>query len=159
MSLTFRLLGLIILLVATTGLCVQYAKADLWSQPKIEDISTNPATIDGEKTLLFGKVLAVNDDYGIIKIANGPIKLTVENVPPSVITSVKPGGSIQVYGTLREESEVIVADEIVIDFRHRADRIYVYAASIFGGLIAAGYFLYHWRVDWHGLRFTSRGSK
>jgi len=160
--LNYRVLGLGVLLLLLTGVCVQYAAADHWSYPSTDDIASEPEAHDGETVLLFGVVRAVDETSAEIVVFAGTdpkLELTVVDAPATVTGNVEVGGSVQIYGTLREGSSVVVADGVVVDFRHAIDRFYAYGTSILGGILAALYFLRHWRVDVRTLRFRPRGDR
>lgn len=156
----YRLLGIVVLVILTGGLCVQYAATDHWAYPETEAVAAEPEAYDGEQLLLFGEVKAVTETTILIEIPTDPqsLELTVEGAPPDVIGSVTPGGEIQVSGTLRADGTTIVADRVVADFRSPGDFRYVYATSVLGAMLAAGYFLWYWRIDPRRLRFVRRGE-
>jgi hypothetical protein len=162
MTKPYRGLAIVLLLLLVGGLCVQYAATDHWSYPSAEEIASDPQTHDSDTVFLFGEVESVDVDRGTIILVTGDdpeVRFTVEDAPPSGTDGLEAGASIQVYGTLHDDANVIVAEEIVVDYRHARDRLYVYVTSILGGLLAAGYFLRHWRIDLRGLRFTPRGEE
>lgn len=151
-----------ILLVATAGLCVQYAGVDLWTYPSTAEIAAEPSASDGQRVLLFGTVESVDHATGELLISAGTdseLEFTVENVPPSLIDAVDTDGSIQVYGTLSKASSVLVADKVVVDYRHTADQTYVHLTSVLGSLLAAGVFLWYWRPNLRRLQFELRGDE
>jgi hypothetical protein len=159
--LNYRVLGVGVLLLLLTGVCVQYAAADHWSYPSTDEIASEPEANDGERVLLFGVVRAVDETSNEMVILAGTdpeLELTVVDIPGTVTGTIEVDGSVQVYGTLREGSSVVVADGIVIDLRHTIDRLYAYGTSILGGILAALYFLRYWRVDLRTLRFRPRGD-
>lgn len=161
MNRRYRALGIVLLLAATVGLCVLYAGAELWAQPSNDAVVESPTDVDGQQALLFGEVLSTDHDQqtAVIEIQEIPqVTVTVTNIRPEQLDQIETGASIQVFGTLEDDSSIIVADNIVIDYRGPADRLYVYATSILGGLLAAGYFLRYWRIEWRQLRFTPRGE-
>lgn len=162
MTNAYRSLAIVLLLLLIGGLCVQYAATDHWSYPSAEEIASDPQTHDGDTVFLFGEVESVDSDRGTIGLVTGDnpeIRFTIEDAPSSSTDGLEAGGSIQVYGTLREEASVVVAEKVVVDYRHARDRLYVYGTSILGGLLAAGYFLRYWRIDLRGGRFTPRGEE
>jgi len=158
-----RVLVVCVLLVGAAGLCVQYDRADLWTYPDAEQIATDPSAYDGQRTLLFGRVQSVdatNNELTFTVDSDPPLKLTIQQVPPSVIDTVGVDRSlVQVYGVLGAESTVLVAEDVVIDHRDSTDSLYVYLTSLLGGLLAAGYFLWQWRIDSRGLGFQPRGDR
>jgi len=158
----YRLAAICLLVCAAVGLCVLYAEADRWTYPDTEEIAIEPAAYDGQQVLLFGDVESVDRASQRLVITAGTdpeLEFTVESVPESVTDSVREGGSIQVFGVLAEQSTVIDATEIVVDYRDTTDFQYVYVASLLGGLLAAGIFLWHWQVDVRDLTFVPRGDR
>lgn len=162
MDTTYRFLGIAVLLLATGGLCVQYAATDHWSYPSPGDISADPEAYTGEQVLLFGDVESIDHTNEEIVMGVGgrstSLELIVEDVTPEIILDLESGGEIQVYGTLQEDASVIVADEVVVDYRHDGDRRYVLGTSILGGLLATGYFLWYWRINLRRFQFEPRGD-
>jgi len=169
-----RFVAICLLVCVAGGLCVGYAEADRWTYPDTEEIALDPATYDGQQVLLFGEVQSVDPAtlYGevqsidpaihtvVITAGSDPeLEFTVEAVPESSIISVREGAAIQVFGVLDGQSTTVVADEIVVDYRNGADFRYVYGSSLLGGLLAAGGFLWYWRVDPRKLEFVPRGDR
>lgn len=163
MSFEYRIFGLVLLLALSFGVCMQYATTDHWSYPGGSDIVSEPQKYDGEKTLLFGEVQAIDDTDGELVVlvpSDSVFEVTVTDVPATVIDEVRVGESmIQVYGTLQGGPNVMRADEIVVDFRHTGDRLYTYGTSLLGGILAIAYFLWHWRPELRTLRFVPRGDQ
>jgi hypothetical protein len=159
--LNYRVLGIGVLLLLLTGVCVQYAATDHWSYPGTEDIASDPEASDGEVVFLFGRVQAADGTSEQLVVRSGTeteIELIVRDVPATVTERVEVGSSVQIYGTLREGSSAVVAEAVVVDFGDGTDRLYAYGTSILGGILAALYFLRYWRVDLRTLRFRPRGD-
>jgi hypothetical protein len=162
METIYRIAIVCLLLFATGGLCVQYERADLWTYPNTEEIAADPGAYDGQRVLLFGTIESVDHATGELLISSGTdpeIQLTVHNAPPSLIDAVDTDGSIQIYGTLSKASSVVVADNVVVDYRHTADKTYVHLTSVLGSLLAAGVFLWYWRPNLRRLQFELRGDE
>lgn len=162
MTRLYRLAAICLLLCAAVGLCVVYAEADRWTYPDTEEIELDPGAYDGEQVLLFGDVQSVDPatQTAVITAGSDPeLEFRVEALDESTVESIGEGSEIQVFGVLAEQSTVVVADEIVIDIGYPVDRLYVYAASLLGGLLAAGGFLWHWRIDLQRLRFVPRSDR
>lgn len=161
MNRTFRFAAICLLLSAAIGLCILYAGADRLASPDAEEIATDPGGYDGQQVFLFGRVVSVDAASQSVEIVAGEDperRFAVESVPESTIDTIEPGAAVQVDGVLAMESTVLRADTVVVDYRNGADFRYVYATSLFGGLLAAAGFLWHWRVDpRHG--FVSRGDR
>lgn len=149
-----------LLLVVGVGLCVAYAGADLWAYPTPDDVATDPAAADGQQVLVFGEVQSVDGETVVVTWGSAPeVQLTIKGVPPDVSERLQPTAAIQVYGQLSDDSTVLVADEVVVDYYDMGDRIYTYGTSILGGLVAAGVFLWYWRPNWRNLQFEPRGGR
>jgi len=162
MNWRYRLAAICLLLSAAVGLCVLYEGADRGTSPDIEEIAAEPGAYDGQQVLLFGDVVSVDAaSRSVVMVAGDDPerRFSVESVPESTIDSVEAGSSIQVSGVLAEGSTVLIADSVVVDYRNRADRLYVYVTSLVGGLLAAGGFLWYWRVDPRRLGFVPRGDR
>jgi hypothetical protein len=162
MKRSYRLAAVCLLLSAAVGLCVLYAEADRYASPNVEEISAAPGAYDGQQVFLFGVVETVDAASRTLVFTAGADpdrRFSVESVPASTIDVVEPGSAIQVSGVLAEQSTVVVADGVVVDYRNRADRQYVYVTSLLGGLLAAGGFLWYWRVDPRRLGFLPRGDR
>lgn len=158
----YRFAAICLLLSAAVGLCVLYAEADRGAAPDVEAIATEPGAYDGQQVLLFGEVVSVDaaSRSAVMVAGDDPERgFSVESMSASTIDSIEAGSAIQVSGVLAEESTVLIADGVVVDYRNRADRLYVYGASLVGGLLAAGGFLWYWRVDPRKLGFVPRGDR
>lgn len=151
----YRALCIAILLVVTAGLCVQYAVADLWDYPGSSDVVERPDAHEGESVFLFATVQEIDGERVTVEWDDHDIDIA--SVEPETRAGLEPGASIQVDGTVTGPSTV-EPDEIVIDYRDVRDLAYVLGTSLLGGLLAAGYFLRHWRLDWRRLRFQPRGE-
>jgi hypothetical protein len=172
----YRLLAIAVLVVLGIGANVQFGSTQCRSYPEPADIMTDPAGTAGEKAFLFVEVERIDEQAGemtvlleekavtavgfggVTTVVTDRHELTVQSVDPAVLQSVEPGSSIQVYGTLRAASTVLVAENTVIDYRDGGDWSYTFGASILGAILAAGYFLYYWRPSWRSLCFEKRGG-
>lgn len=154
-----RIIALCVLLVATSGLCVQYDRTDLWSYPSTDEIATDPAAYDNQEMFVFVVIEEVNATDGTIFVDSSPSRIDVSALDPMFVDTLSPGASVQVYGTLREQSQLLVAEEIVIDYHGSDERLYTYVTSLLGAILAAGGFLRYWRVDWRAFGFEPRGDR
>ena len=162
MNRVYRLGAVCLLLCAAVGLCMLYAEADRLASPDVEEIAADPGAYNGQEVFLFGDVIAVDAASRTVTMVAGDdpeLELTVGSVPASTIAAVEPGSAVQVSGVLAKGSTVVVANGVVVDYRNRADRLYVYGSSLLGGLLAAGGFLWYWRIDPRQLRFVPRGDR
>lgn len=154
-----RLVVVGVLLVLTAGVCVQYAQAELWTYPNSDGILNVPEVHDNTAIFEFAVVQEVDSASEEIIVNIAPHRVDVRAIDPAVVDRLEPGSEIQIYGTLREESQLVVADTLVVDVQGTADRLYVYGTSLLGALIAAAGVLKHWRFDWRRLRFEPRGDR
>lgn len=172
----YQLLVVVVLCLVGVGANVQYASTDFRPYPEYDDIISDPAGADGKQAFLFVEVESVNEqagemsvrleeqevvDFGLAgptKVTTARHELTVRPADPSVLDTVKPGSSIQVYGTLQDGSTVLVAESSVVDYRGWEDWRYVFGTSLLGALVAGAYFFRHWRIDWRELCFQRRGD-
>ena len=160
MKTTRRVAVVGLMLVVGVGLCVAYAGADLWTYPSPDEVDADPGSHDGQQVLAFVDVQSVEDGAVTVTWGSDPtVEFTVEGVSGELREQLQPGASIQLYGQLDADSTVLVADEVVVDMHGTADRLYTYGISIFGGLIAAGVFLWYWRINWRKLQFEPRGDR
>jgi hypothetical protein len=170
-----RILAVFLLCVSSLGVGIQYESTTFRSYPERADIVTDPVGSDGEQVLLFASVVSVNEQAGELTVSlaekevtgvglNGIVavtethEITVLSVDPEVLAAVEPGASVQVYGTLGEESTVLTAENTVVDYDGSNDWRYVSGTSLLGALLAVGYFLRHWTVDWRQMCFQQRGE-
>ncbi|SNR25703.1 hypothetical protein [Halorubrum vacuolatum] len=175
-----RILAIGFLLVVTVGMNVPYATTDLRSSPEKADVSSNPAQFDGEDVFYFVQVDEVDEreealvvvfkNTSAVGIALDGLRVdtedvvhdrhevTIRPVDPSVIAEIEPGARIQVFGTLSEESSVLVAEEIVVDYRDSRDWIYVLGISLFGMSLAIVHFFRYWHPNPSELSFQKRGE-
>ena len=162
MNRIYRLTAVCLLLSAAVGLCVLYAEADRYASPSVEEITAEPGAFDGQQIFLFGDVVMVDAaSRTVVMVADEDVEreFAIESVPEPTVDAVEPGSAIQVDGVLAEGSTVVRADAVVVDYRNGADFRYVYGTSILGALLAAGGFLWYWRVDLRRLGFVSRGGR
>lgn len=173
---TYRLLAIGILLLAVGGTNVAYDTAEFRSYPESSAILSEPAAHDGEEVFLFADVKAVdkeNDELTIVleevritAVGLGGVteeqtarhEITVRASETTTFRGIEPGAYVQVRGTLREDSTVLVADSVVVDYSP-GDLTYIYATSVLGLLFAVGYFFRHWQINVQKLCFEPRGDE
>jgi hypothetical protein len=88
-----------------------------------------------------------NDDALVIGAANG--RFTVVGID----TTVEPGDSIQVYGTIRSD-ESIAAERAVVS--EQSGLRGLYAISTAALVLTVGVFFRFWQIDFQRLAFTAR---
>ncbi len=173
MQRAYRLLGIVVLTLAAVGVNVAYATAELQPGPDTTAIIDDPTAQDGKDVLLFAEVVresgeeltVVLEEKRVVGVGFGGTtsdatthEIVVQTEQSEIAGTVEAGSNIQIYGTLHEESTVLVAERIVVDFQNASDWRYMYLTSIVGTLIAVGYFFKHWRVNLREFRFEPRGE-
>jgi hypothetical protein len=177
MQATHRLLGIAVLIVLLVGLNFAVAAVDYRPYPNQDAIISEPAAHDGEQVFIFKEVETVSetDSQAVVLRKNNPVvdigldgvtrevtyreEVTVDLSGATVSGEIVPGAYIQVYGQLRDESSVIDADRVVVDYQDSADYTYMYGTSILGLLVAVAYFFKHWRIDFRAGCFEPRGEQ
>lgn len=154
-----RLAGVVALLGVLGGLSVHYAddSVDHSPYPVNEDLATDYGTYVGEETRLFGTVKRVDEGArrATIRVDSeeGPFEITVEGFD----ASVRPGGVVQVYGTLREDRVVEAANVEVVN-PAGGSKTYKYAVSAVGAVLVLALFFSHWRFDPDAVAFEVRSD-
>ena len=177
MQVTHRALGIAVLVVLLIGLNFAVAAVDYRSYPDKEAIHSDPAGFDGEQVFIFKKVETVNrpssqvvvlrkedrvvdiGSDGITKQFDYREEVIVDISDTTVSSTIGEDSQIQVYGQLRDESSVIDADRVVVDYQDSADYTYMYGTSILGLLVAVVYFFSHWRINLRAGCFEPRGEQ
>lgn len=155
-----RLAVIATLLVVLGGLCVHYGAAydDNWPHPTGDQIQDRGAdAFVGDRVLLFGEVTAVDADAETvtIQVMDDSDEVAAELEIRGVEQRVKPGGVVQVYGIL-ESASTMHADRTVIVNPDPSATAFKLGTSVIGLLLAAGYFLRHWRIDVRAFAFEPR---
>jgi len=174
---THRLLGIAVLIALLLGLNVVVAAVDYRPYPDGETIRSDPVAADGEQVFVFREVETVSktepqavvlrEDESVVGIGLDGItwdvayreEVTVDLSDATVSGELNAGSYVQVYGQLRDESSVIDADRVVVDYQDAADYTYMYGTSIFGLLVAVAYFFSHWRINVRAGCFEPRGKQ
>lgn len=177
MEVTHRLLGIAVLIVLLVGLNFAVAAVDYRPYPNQDAIISEPAAHDDEQVFIFNEVETVSeaDSQAVVLRKNNPVvdigldgvtrevtyhkEVNVDLSGATVSGEIVPSAYIQVYGQLRDESSVIDADRVVVDYQDSADYTYMYGTSILGLLVAVAYFFKHWRIDFQAGRFEPRGEQ
>ena len=160
MQLGYRLLAIGFVVVATTGLCVHYGMAydDNWPYPDADELAEEGDVYDGESVLLIAGVTdrLKEDRFQITLTTSDSERFDIEVV--GFEKQVEPGGVVQVYGPLDQGGLVQYADETVVVNENADDETYKLSLSAFAGVMAAGLFLYYWRVNLRKLQFEVRNG-
>ncbi len=177
MNLTHRLLGIAVLIALLVGLNFAVAAVDYRPYPNQDAIISEPAVHDGEQVFVFKEVETVSETSsqaivlrerepvvdigtdGVTRAVTYREQVTVDLSDATVSGELNTGSYVQVYGQLRDESRVIDADRVVVDYQDAADYTYMYGTSIFGLLVAVVYFFSHWRINLRAGCFEPRGKQ
>lgn len=160
---SYRLLVIVLLVVAVLGLGVHYAGAydDNWPYPTSTDIAEQPEAYAGEQVLLIEEVTQLDAGTGEATLTldgEGPgephdLSVDLDGV------DVETGGVVQVYGVLGQDgSKLTEVIEVVVVEAGSSDTRFKYLVSAIGLVFVAGFFLWHWRIDWRSLQFAQRGE-
>lgn len=157
-------LGLVLSL-ALLGLCVHYGATydESWPHPTGDQLAEEKDEYAGERVLVFGDVQAIGGDTITIHVTDGDgaVAAELEIRDVDLDENLEPGGIVQVYGVLETEPTAthdgsMVAEELGVVDPSPDATLYKHAVSAIGGLLAAGFFLRHWRIDYRRLRFEPR---
>lgn len=157
MRTTVRVLLIGLLIAATFGLAVHYGATydDNWPYPETEAVAENPAAYDGERILFIGQVESVDPDVNeIVYRPDDDLDFTLRVT--NFDDHVEPGGTVHVYGPIQDDGAVHLAQSTVVVNEHPGDSRYKLFMSGLGAILAAGLFLYYWRIDWRTLSFRER---
>jgi hypothetical protein len=155
MRLSSRVVLIALLSLGVVASGVHYADNhdQQWPYPTGDDIAADYTEHLGEKTLLFGTVRTVNSETATVVVSHsdGSVKLTVEDFE----ASVRPGGTVQVFGTLQPDQRV-VAETLVVVNPAESSKSYKYALSAVGAGVVLLSFFREWQVNTETLRFEVR---
>jgi len=149
--------ALLLAVVAGAGVHYDVAEPTHWPYPTDDDLAEAYEPAVGEPALLFGDVQSVDptDNTAVITVEHdtGEFDLRVTNLD----TSVEPGGTIQVYGTLQPDYTIAARSTVVVN-PAGSSTTYKYAVSALGALLVLIYFFRQWQVDRDTLGFVPRGD-
>lgn len=147
-------LGLV-LAAALGGAFVHYGASyeQQWPYPTQTELGEDYDAHLGQETLVFGTVES-NTETGLrirVDTASGPLSMRV----PDARVDVRPGGVVQVYGTVAPDSVLDAENVAVVNGAGDAE-LYKYAVSAVAALaILVGFFRY-WTVDTDAWAFEVR---
>lgn len=153
-----RGLVVVVLLGIAFGLTVHHAATydENWPHPTGDQLAEEPDGWDGEAVVLIEEVEAVSDDAVVVEVEDSDDELVTVVTAYGVDAEVEEGGTVQLYGELDDEASLMAVEETVVVNEDPFDQIYKLAMSVLGLVLAAGLFLYYWRIDWRRLRFVER---
>lgn len=153
-----RFAAILLLVGLTLGAGVHYEATDEshWPYPTDDQIGAEYERHVGERTLLFGDITAVDGPSTItvsVEADTGPFALTAHGVD----ADVRPGGTVQLFGTLRSDHHM-TAERVVVVNPAGGSFVYKYAVSLVGALLVLAAFFRSWAFDVDRLRFEPRGG-
>lgn len=176
MDLKQRSFIIVLILILVFPLGSIYASVDHRPYPEESAIVTDPVAYEGETVFIFTDVLTINEDQksvliqrendrvvdinlnGVTKRAEYRRNVTVQLDNASISGTIREDSYIQIYGDLRDESTVIDAEVVVVDYQDSSDYVYMYGISIFGACFAVVYFFRYWRINLRAGCFETRGE-
>ena len=157
----FRVVASVLLLFAVGGLCIHYgATYDTnWPHPTADQLDSDYDEYVGEQILLIGEVhsTAPTEETLTVEITDNADEVVAQIEVEETTTSVEPGGTVQVYGTLQADETLTQSTVAVVD-RGPTDKQYKLGISVLGIVFAVGYFLRYWRLNLRALAFEQRTS-
>ena len=151
----------IFLLFGVVGLGIHYGTTydAKWPHPTGDQLAADYDAYVDDEVLLIGEVTATTPAKETLTIEitddadEVAATITVHNTTKP--SAVKPGGTIQAYGTLQADKTMTPTSVAVVN-RDPAEAQYKLAVSVVGILLAIGYFLSHWRPNVRRLTFEQR---
>lgn len=149
----FALVALLLLATAGLGVAADATYEDRWPYPTADTLGTEYADHTGERTLLFGTVESVENGTAQIEVEydEGTFEMTVRNFD----ASVQPGGTVQVYGTLRP-GQSIEAENVAVVNPAGSSLLFKYGISLVAVVLFLLLFLRYWRIDWQRYSLEAR---
>lgn len=153
LSRSHRILAIGIILVVIAGLCVAYGglgpNPDMGSYPDTGHLAEDYDAYLGEQAEVGGTVIET-DPVVIEADAKGTtVTFVLEGAP-----SVERGQHVSVFATVHPD-HLEVHDAVV---RDAWERLYMYAVSLVGLLLAIGYGVRTWQIDWRQLQLRPSGD-
>lgn len=148
---------LLVLLLVLVWSLVAFGSVDDVPVYSIRDVETTEVITDpgarvGERVVVHGTVTGT--DPVVVKNLHGEVDaLTVTGLDHGELTD---GDAAYIFGTLTGPG-ALEADRVVVE--EPWERTYMYAVSLFGGLVVLGHLVSHWRFDLHGWAFVPRGDR
>ncbi|WP_424017526.1 hypothetical protein ACOZ4N_16890 [Halorientalis pallida] len=157
MRTSLRLFGIVLVGLLVLGMGSHYDASyeTHWPYPTGDALETDYESHVGDRTFLFGTVRTVDRENATVEILvgteQGQLPLTVGGVE----RSVRPGGALQVYGTV-EPDRHLAADRVVVVNPAGSSKIFKYGVSVVGALLVVVLFFRRWRFDTDGVGFEVR---
>jgi hypothetical protein len=143
--------------VVGAGIHYSSAQSSHWPYPTGDELADGYEPAVGEQTLLFGEVHSINENDNtatvMVEHDTGSFEMRVTGLD----ASVDPGGTIQVYGTLRPDYTIAAQSAVVVN-PAGSSTTYKYAVSVVGALLVLAVFFGRWRFDTETRGFAPRGE-
>jgi len=154
----WRRLGLAVVLVGALfgmGVAAQATSEARWPYPSTDAVAADYDQYVGTETLVFGTVETVDGTSARIRVKTStePIRLSVTGFD----APVRPGGSVQVFGTL-EPDRVIDAERVTVVNPASGSDLFKYAVSGIAVVVFLVVFCYHWRIDVGSVQLEGRNG-
>lgn len=123
--------------------------------PNEVEVTPDRESYVGDRVVLGGTVVDT-DPVVLATRASGYGRFTLVDANGGVQNSDEPlesGDRISAYGTLEDEETLAVERATV---QQPSETRYMYVVSLLGGLLVAGHFVRHWRIDGRRLAFVPR---
>lgn len=143
-----RVLLIGVLLVSVAALGVHYQTAGpTFPYPGPTAVATDYDDHVGSEVFFFGTVESVDPEASSARVAVGYAGGTLElGVSDYDARNVRPGGTVQIYGTLLPGHQVDARNVVAVNPTATTDRT-KYLLSGVGALLVVVVFFRHWRVD------------
>lgn len=150
-----RAVLVVLVLGLVLGMGVHYDSqySSQWPYPDHDALATEYDQHVGSDALVFGTVRSVDDGTARIEVdhTDGTVEMTVDDFE----AAVRPGGVVQVYGTL-ERDRTITAGNVVVVNPAGSSTLFKYAVSLVGAALVTVLFFREWHVDVDELAFEVR---
>lgn len=130
--------------VIAMGAHFESARGDHWPYPTPADLSADYSAHVDEQVLLWVQIEQIHEGArsAQVRVPGTSLSLTVHGFD----APVEPGGTVQVYGTLRPD-HVVAADTVAVVNPTAGSKRYKYVVSVLGAVLFLALFFRHWRVN------------
>jgi len=154
-----RAVALLLALGLVFGMGVHYdtQQEQQWPYPGTESVGTEYDQYVGQQAFLWGTVESVDaaSNTGTIAVdyTGGSFELTVQHFD----ADVRPGGVVQVVGTL-QSGHRLDAQTVRVVNPAGSSLLFKYGVSLVGAALVTVLFLRYWRIDLRTLSFEVRSD-
>jgi len=152
-----RIVVVAVLAAVVFGMGVHYDATfdDRWPYPSSDDVEASYGDHVGEEVFLFGTVEAVDEDAGTARVRVDADGTSFVLAVRPFDADVRPGGVVQVVGTLRA-GHTLDAETVRVVNPAGSSVLYKALRSAVGALLVVAAFFRHWRLDVGALAFRGR---